>query len=195
MQQHCSGVLQGQNCEAPRCSTCPFPYPPCAKHAHSNPKSRVMVYGRNYPLQMVPPDAVHVGGFNSGLRGGMHIQSLMLETQLKSCENFLVWISLLLLNLMWVTTQTKVWESRTGCLKSLWLRNAFVLKMEILLGHPLTETGPLSILSSLKEIGPINLLNSLLSQSPFPNSVFHINLFPQELISSVSPKCKQFHCQ
>lgn len=49
------------------------------------------------------------------------------------------------------------------------------------------ETGPLSILSSLKEIGPINLLNSLLSQSRLPNLVFHINLFPQELISSVSP--------
>ena len=141
----------------------------------------------NYPLQMVPPDAAHCGRLQQWTSGRDTHSVLNVETQLKSYENFLFRISLLLLNLTWVTTQTKVWESWTGCLKSLWLKNAFILKMEILLGHPLTETGPLSILSSLKEIGPINLLNSLLSQSRLPNLVFHINLFPQELISSVSP--------
>ena len=45
-----------------------------------------------------------------------------------------------------------------GCLKSLELRNAFVLKTKIFLDRWLTEIGPLSILNSLKEISPINLL-------------------------------------
>ena len=72
-----------------------------------------MVCGRNYPPADGPSRRSTLWEASIvDLRGGGDTHSVLnVETQLKSCENFLVWISLLLLNLTWVTTQTKVWES------------------------------------------------------------------------------------